>query len=331
MPKLKTRIHTEIPIPPIESLERYFREGGSSIIQAAFAHSYFIDPNRVREQTPYYPERARYSRKHYPGKKKGDSVVWQGDNREVTLDDNNYAQQAFTQYTGCPMQRGSGYGVRHIWGEPWNPDAFTAGWNLCYMPFWAGMLTEKQHPHKELQTAICQASWDIYFRQNSVCSPPDFVKDPGMDLADVLNGQPILILCLENSERRTHRTPNRTQPTQNDIEQIQPLIREILGVLLNILPEEEVNNLMSNDYCKNTVGLKIGGFPLIKTEREPTIRYWRDQIAGYYVCSQWWREHHIHNARAFRDYLKNMRQDSPHKQRLDLLISQLEEYLTRNT
>ena len=24
--------------------------------------------------------------------------------------------------------------VRHIWGEPWNPDASTAGWNLCYMP-----------------------------------------------------------------------------------------------------------------------------------------------------------------------------------------------------
>ena len=59
-------------------------------------------------------------------------------------------------------------------GHPWNPDAFTAGWNLCYMPFWAGMLTEDQHPLPELQLAIKQASWDLYFQDNQVCEPPDF-------------------------------------------------------------------------------------------------------------------------------------------------------------
>ena len=34
------------------------------------------------------------------------------------------------------------------------------------MPFWAGMLTEEQHPHPELERAIRQASWDLYFRDN---------------------------------------------------------------------------------------------------------------------------------------------------------------------
>ena len=70
---------------------------------------------------------------------------------------------AWERYTGRKLSRGSGYGVRHIWGEPWNPYFYTAGWNLCYMPFWAGMLTEAQHPHEKLPDAIQQASWDLYF------------------------------------------------------------------------------------------------------------------------------------------------------------------------
>ncbi len=62
------------------------------------------------------------------------------------------------------------------------------------MPFWAGMLTEDQHPHEELQIAVRQASWDLYFRHNPVCEPPGFVADPGLDLPTLLDGQPILVL-----------------------------------------------------------------------------------------------------------------------------------------
>ena len=56
---------------PVRMLEEYFRKGGVSILQAAFAHSYFIHPDQVRNNTPYFPERARFSRKHYPGVGKG--------------------------------------------------------------------------------------------------------------------------------------------------------------------------------------------------------------------------------------------------------------------
>ena len=52
---------------PITALEDYFRAAGVMIIQAAFAHSYFIHPDAVREKTPFFPERARFSRQHYPG------------------------------------------------------------------------------------------------------------------------------------------------------------------------------------------------------------------------------------------------------------------------
>ena len=192
---------------PIQSLEDYFGKAGVSIIEAAFAHSYFVHPDEVRAKTPYFPERARRSREHYPGLEKGKQAIWHGNGREVEvrLDDNQRAQMAWEKYTGHRLARGTGYSVRHIWGHPWDPDFFTAGWNLCYMPFWAGMLTEQQHPHPELEKAIRQASWDLYFRNNPVCQPPDFVVDPGMDLSSLLAGQRVLILEREPSvpARRT--------------------------------------------------------------------------------------------------------------------------------
>ena len=198
-----THIHTGKLVSPIQSLEDYFRKGGVSIIQAAFAHSYFVHPDEVRAKTPYYPNRARYSKEHYPGPDKGELAVWSADGREVKLDDNQSAQQAWARYTRRSIDRGRGYGLRHIWGNTHNPDAFTAGWNFCYMPFWAGMLTEDQHPHPELQKAIRQASWELYFANNPVCQPPDFVENPGVDLDNILAGQPILILSKTTQPNKT--------------------------------------------------------------------------------------------------------------------------------
>ena len=193
------RVNPNNITPPIESLEYYFRSGGVTIIQAAFSHSFFVDPDVVRERTPYHPDRARYSRQYYPNLGRGQAAIWKdgGKNRPVILDDNAYAHSAWQGYTGCPRQSGTGYGLRHIWGHPWNPDSFTAGWNLCYMPFWAGMLTEDQHPLRELQTAIKQASWDLYFRDYPVCDAPDFVEDQDVDLSGMLDGQPLLIMAAE--------------------------------------------------------------------------------------------------------------------------------------
>lgn len=175
--------------------------GEENLIRMAFKHSYFVSPERVREKTLYFPERARYSRTHYPGKRKGEEAVWSGNGRTITLDDNSHAQQAWKRYTGTILRK-SGYGVRHIWGHPWDPDAYTAGWNLCYMPFWAGMLTEKQHPVPQLQAAVHQASWNLYFADNPVCPPPDFVENPQFPLDEILQGQSIQILS-DSSETQT--------------------------------------------------------------------------------------------------------------------------------
>ena len=190
---IEIRIHDGELVSPVESLEIYFRRGGTTVLRAAFEHSYFLQPDRVRQRTSLYPNRARLSREHYPKRDRGDRDTWQG--REVRLGDNSAAQRAWTSYSGRPIERGSGYSVRHVWGHPWDPDAFTAGWNLCYMPFWAGMLTERQHPHPELEAAVRQAAWNLYFRHDPVCAPPDFVTNPGIDLDEILGGQPLLILA----------------------------------------------------------------------------------------------------------------------------------------
>ena len=186
------QIHDGGICSPVEALERYLDKGGTTIVQAAFEHSYFVHPDEVRQNTPLYPDRARLSREYYPKCDRGDRGTWKG--REVRLSDNSVAQRAWARYSGRSIERGSGYGVRHVWGHPWDPDAFTAGWNLCYMPFWAGMLTEQQHPHPELEAAIRQAAWDVFFRHDPVCAPPDFVTNPGIDLEALLRGQSILVL-----------------------------------------------------------------------------------------------------------------------------------------
>ena len=42
--------------------------------------------------------------------------------------------------------------------------------------------------------AVRQAAWDLYFRDDPVCDPLEFVTDPGIDLDTILDGQPVLLL-----------------------------------------------------------------------------------------------------------------------------------------
>ncbi|MEK7705984.1 MAG: hypothetical protein AAB426_13560 [Myxococcota bacterium] len=193
---MQTKAHSG-PLPdPISVLEKHLRRGGISLVHAAFENTFFVDPAAVREKTPYFPDRAGMSREHYAGKGRGDFAKWHG--RKVRLGDNARAQMAWEKYTQRSIARRSGYGVRHIWGNPWDPEAFTGGWNLAYMPYWAGMLTEAQHRHEELERAIRQAAWELFFSRDAVCTAPPYVINPGLDLKKVLGGRPILLLVRQD-------------------------------------------------------------------------------------------------------------------------------------
>ena len=72
--KPNLRIHSEGLAPTIESLEGYFKDGGASLVQAAFHHTYFVHSDVVLNNTPLFPNRARCSREYYPGIDKGQSA-----------------------------------------------------------------------------------------------------------------------------------------------------------------------------------------------------------------------------------------------------------------
>ena len=93
---------------PISTLEEYFRRGGVTIIQAAFAHSYFIHPDSVREKTPDFPERARFSRQNYPGAIKGQKQSGLETDERSSLTTTNMPSWHGGRYTGHGLARGTG-------------------------------------------------------------------------------------------------------------------------------------------------------------------------------------------------------------------------------
>lgn len=176
--------HPSVSGTATDQLREFVKAAGLSYVRAVFRHSYFVAPDSVRRKPVWYPNVVRYSNEHHGSLKKERRGRGKWHGAEVRVQKaNHYAQYAWERYTGTVLSRGSGYGVRHIWGHPWDPAAFTAGWNLCYMPHWAGMSTEDQHPDEEVQKAICQASFDLFFRSDPVCELSAYVADPGLDLA----------------------------------------------------------------------------------------------------------------------------------------------------
>lgn len=104
-------------------------------------------------------------------------------------------------------------------------------------------------------------------------------------------------------------------------ERLQPLVRGLMQTLLDdyptLLDDSEANNLTNPDYCKRHLGLKIGNFALLRNAADGRMvnghgRYWKELYAGrFYVCSQWWKDHHKHNADVLRRFITELSQNQP--------------------
>ena len=192
---------------PISALENYFQTGGVSLIQAAFAHSYFIDPESVRQKVVYFPNRARRSREHYPGLDKGKRALWSGNGREVVLGLQPAGSDGLgTLYRSTSGKRDWLFRSPHL-GAPVGPGRLYGRVESMLHAVLGRNANGRANPHEELEQAIRQASWDLYFRENSVCDPPGFVKNPGCDLDSLLADQPILVL--QRNHRIKVRRPNQ--------------------------------------------------------------------------------------------------------------------------
>ncbi len=122
--------------------------------------------------------------------------------------------------------------------------------------------------------------------------------------------------------------------------QLQDLVRGMMRTLFDdcssLLDDDHLHNLLDHQYCRDQLSLKIGNHALLR-EREQGrkvnghSRYWADLYGGrFYVCSQWWKDHHLHNARSllmFLDKLSHGKTNHPDLSNLDSHKALLREFV----
>ena len=93
---------------------------------------------------------------------------------------------------------------------------------------------------------------------------------------------------------------------------VEGLMRTLLEHHPTILREADVSNLMDAGYCKDVLELNIANFALLRHRQQGHMvqghaRYWKHVYAGeFYVCSQWWKDHHRSNAAALSRFASSL-------------------------
>ena len=68
--------------------------------------------------------------------------------------------------------------------------------------------------------------------------------------------------------REPERRPTGDVSEGNPPGRIQPIARDLMKTLLedhpSLLTETDISNLLNRDYTQNTLGLQLGGFPLLR-------------------------------------------------------------------
>ncbi len=115
-------------------------------------------------------------------------------------------------------------------------------------------------------------------------------------------------------------TLSARQDPESETDLIQPLVRNLMQTLLDdspsLLTERERRSLTDKDYCRDELGLKIGGLPLLRHEWEGAEisghpRYWAKVYARRYrVTNNWSRANHRHNAAALLSWVERLIQQS---------------------
>lgn len=102
---------------------------------------------------------------------------------------------------------------------------------------------------------------------------------------------------------------------------LQDIVRDLMRTLFDecptLLDEDELGGLTDSQYCKSVLSLKIGNHALLR-EREygrqinGRSRYWQDVYGGrFYVCSQWGKNNHLHNANSLLTFLSRLERSKP--------------------
>ena len=119
---------------------------------------------------------------------------------------------------------------------------------------------------------------------------------------------------------------------------VQALMKTLLEEHPTLLADHDLRNLMDSNYCKAELGLQIANFPLLRRRSDGTdisghARYYKRPYAGeYHLCSQFWKDFHLHNAERFAKYVDDLiarRQGHPGCGALKGHLAALERYVER--
>ena len=126
--------------------------------------------------------------------------------------------------------------------------------------------------------------------------------------------QDAAVTARQTGQRASKEETDEPQPAR-----LQPLVRSLMKALLedhpSLLTETDVKNLMDRDYTQNTLGLRLGGFPLLRSkeagrrgsDNDRQSRFYAKLYGGrFYVCSQWWRDDHLDNARSLLRFVEGL-------------------------
>ena len=94
---------------------------------------------------------------------------------------------------------------------------------------------------------------------------------------------------------------------------LQNIVQELMRIVLEDFPETlDAETIRHLETAKNPLGLKIGNHTLLRKVSDGRIigghsRYWKQPFAGrWYVCSQWWKQDHRHNAGALSAWVASL-------------------------
>ena len=120
------------------------------------------------------------------------------------------------------------------------------------------------------------------------------------------------------------RQPSKELDSGTGHGQIQPLVRRLMKTLLEdyptLLDDTDIHDLTNRDYCLKTLGFQLGGFPLLRrieagrkgSSNDRRDRYYVKLYRGrFYVCSQWWKDDHLSNARVLLRFVTQLVERNP--------------------
>ena len=147
--------------------------------------------------------------------------------------------------------------------------------------------------------------------------------------------------AIESSHQSSNDGKDETHP-----DRVQPIMRNLMKSLLedhpSLLTETDIANLMDRDYTQRILGLQLAGFPLLRgreagrrgSDSDGQSRFYARLYAGrFYVCSQWWKDYHLVNARGLLRFVGELVGRNPGHLGIPVLerhMRTLEEYIDRN-